>query len=80
VDPEQRRALCEFYREEFVRYVESLESGGFIHDGNRGALERFVGAIDRVCWRDEFPQLAETLLQNFDALTRLSEQQPRQGH
>ncbi len=84
MDPDRRRALCDFYREEFLRYFDSLESGGFVNDGNRAAVERvyerFVGQLDRVCFRDEFPVLAETLLQNFDALTRLSERQPRQSH
>jgi hypothetical protein len=84
VDPDRRRALCDFYREEFLRYFESLETGGFVNDGNRLAIERarqrFVGELDRLCCREEFPVLAETLLQNFDALTRLSERQPRQGH
>lgn len=84
MDSDRRRALCDFYREEFLRYFDSLESGGFVHEGNRAmvarAYKRFVGELDRVCCREEFPVLAETLLQNFDALTRLSQRQPRQGH
>lgn len=84
MDPARRRALTDFYREEFVRHLECLEAGGFVHDGNRATLERawqrIVGDLDRVCCRDEFPVVAETLLAHFDALTRLSELQPRQGH
>jgi hypothetical protein len=36
--------------------------------------------LDQVCWRADFPAVAETLLQSFDALTRLSELDPREGH
>jgi hypothetical protein len=36
--------------------------------------------LDQVCCRDDFPAVAETLLQNFELLTRLSELDPRQGH
>ena len=36
--------------------------------------------LDRVCCRADFPAVAETLLQNFDTLTRLSELDPRQRH
>ena len=33
-----------------------------------------------VCWRADFHAVAETLLQSFDALTRLSELDPQKGH
>jgi len=81
LDPEKRRALSEFYREEFLRQLQQLEAGGL---GNAGRLDRacrkLISDLDRVCWRSDFPAVAETLLQNFDALTRLSEIAPRQGH
>lgn len=84
MDPEKRRALSDFYRQEFLRHLQHLESNGIVNDGNRRAVEgayRKLGAdLDRVCWRADFPAVAETLLQNFDALTRLSELDPRQGH
>ena len=84
MDPEKRRALSNFYREEFLRHLEYLESNGIVNDGNRQAVDRcyrkFLCDLDRICWHAEFPALAETLLQNFDALTRLSELDPRKGH
>jgi hypothetical protein len=36
--------------------------------------------LDLLCGRDEFPAVAETLLQNFETLTRLSELDPRRAH
>jgi hypothetical protein len=79
-----RRALSDFYREEFLRHLQHLESHGFVHDGNRAVVDRacakLMTDLERVCGRPEFPALAETLLQSFDALTRLSELPPRTGH
>ncbi len=36
--------------------------------------------LDRICWHSDFPALAESLLQSFDALTGLSAIDPRNGH
>jgi len=73
-----------FYREEFLRHIHQLESDGVLNDGNRDTVDRacrkFISDLDHVCWRADFPALAETLLQNFDALSRLSQLDPRQGH
>jgi hypothetical protein len=84
VDPEKRRALSDFYREEFLRHLQHLESNGIVHDGNRAAVDRayrrFLVDLDRICWRSDFPAMAESLLQSFDTLTRLSELDPRRGH
>ena len=84
MDPEKRRALTAFYREEFLRHLEHLESNGIVTDANREAVNkayrRFLFDLDGVCCRDGFTEVAETLLQNFDALTRLSQLDPRQGH
>src|SRR5262245_37507988 len=84
LDAEKRRALTNFYREEFLRHLEHLESHGIVNESNReamnGAYRRFLFHLDGVCWRDDFTKIAETLLQNFDALTRLSELDPRRGH
>jgi hypothetical protein len=84
LDPEKRRALTDFYREEFLRHLDHLESNGIVTEANREAVNRayrrFLVDLDGVCWRDGFPEVAETLLQNFDALTRLSELDPRRGH
>lgn len=84
LDPEKRRALSDFYREEFLRHLQHLESHGIVNDANREAVgrayRRFLSDLDRVCWRADFPAMAETLLQSFDTLTRLSQVDPRQGH
>jgi hypothetical protein len=84
VDPDMVRVLSDFYREEFLRHLEHLELNGFVHDKNREIVDRaykkLMGSLERVCWRDDFPAVAETLLQSFDALTRLSELDPRRGH
>jgi len=81
LDPEKQRALSDFYREEFLRHLQRLEADGL---GNHGSLDRacrkLISDLDRVCCRSDFPAVAETLLQNFDALTRLSQIAPRQGH
>jgi hypothetical protein len=61
-----------------------LEVHGLLHDGNRctvgRACDRFLSDLDSVCWRADFPVVAESLLQNLDALTHLSELEPHQGH
>ena len=84
VDPDMVRVLSDFYREEFLRHLEHLELNGFVHDKNREIIDRayrkLMGNLEHVCWRDDFPAVAETLLQSFDALTRLSELDPRRGH
>ncbi len=79
-----RRALSDFYREEFLKHFEHLESNGLVDDSNREVLDRarrrFLSGLDSVCWRADFPAAAESLLQSFDAMTRLSELDPRAGH
>jgi hypothetical protein len=83
-DPERVRALSAFYREEFLRHLEHLELNGLVHDRNRAVIDRayrkLMTSLELVCWREDFPAVAETLLQSFDALTRLSELDPRRGH
>ena len=84
MDPDKTRALSDFYREEFDRYLEFLNSSGILHDDGRAQMQRtcrkLLLDLDRICARADFPAVAETLLQNFDTLTRLSELDPRQGH
>ncbi len=86
MDPDKRRtqALTEFYREEFERYLEGLRAAGILHDRNRQVMDltcrRLMSDLDRVCTRADFGAIAETLLQNFDTLTRLSEQDTRRLH
>ncbi len=84
MSPEKSRALLEFYREEFARYLEGLRDTGIICDDNRALMDRtcrrLMHDLDRVCTHAEFGAIAETLLQNFDTLTRLSERQDRRVH
>jgi len=83
-DPALRQALSSFYREEFLRHLEQLELNGLVNEGNRAVMKRactkLMADLDQVCCRDDFPAVAETLLQNFELLTRLSELDPRQAH
>jgi len=85
LDPEKRRALSEFYREEFLRHLQHLQSNGIVdatasEDAVGGACRWLTTDLERVCWRADFPALAESLLQSFEALTRLNGTDPRQGH
>jgi hypothetical protein len=84
VNPEKRRALSNFYREEFLSHLVVLETSGVVDDGCRQVVDRtyrrLMTDLDEVCCRAEFPALAETLLQNFEALTRLSALQRRPLH
>lgn len=78
------RALSDFYREEFLRHLEHLESHGFVNDHNRAVIDRayakLMKDLERVCCCSDFPALAESLLQGFDTLTHLSELDRRQSH
>ena len=84
MDPEKRQAISKFYRDEFLRHIEYLERSGILDAQNREVADRayhlLTTQLDHVCGRACFPALAETLLQNFDTLSRLSELDPRQGH
>ena len=84
MDPERRRALSEFYREEFLRHLDYLQVSGIVnqenHEAVRRAYRKFETDLEDVCGRADFPAVAETLLQNFDTLTRLSKLDPRRSH
>jgi hypothetical protein len=84
VDPNTRRALTDFYREEFLAHLEHLQATGIVNDGNREIVDRtckkLMKDLDRVCVQAEFRQVAETLLQSFDTLSGLSSLDPRQRH
>jgi hypothetical protein len=84
LDPETRRVLSEFYREEFQRHLEHLQGVGILTEKNedqvRGACDRFLRDLDRVGWRADLAAVAQTLLERFDTLSRLSELDPRRGH
>jgi hypothetical protein len=79
-----RRALSSFYREEFLRHLEHLESNGLVNDANRAVIDRayakLMKDLEQVCCCSDFPAAAESLLQGFDTLTRLSELDRRQSH
>jgi hypothetical protein len=76
--------LSDFYREEFLRHLHHLRICGIVtnqsHEAVHRAYQRFATDLDRICAQDEFPAVAETLLQRFDTLTRLSKLEPRQSH
>jgi hypothetical protein len=84
VDPERKRFVMEFYREELKRHLEQLQGIGIVNDGNRervtGACDRFLRDLDRIGWRSDLVSVAETLLQRFETLSRLSEIDPRRSH
>jgi hypothetical protein len=83
VDAGRRRALSDFYREEFVRHFQHLETS-CVSDLSREAMDRAYRTVmrdlDSMCGCADFPAVAENLLQQFDVLTRLSELDPRRGH
>jgi hypothetical protein len=83
LDLDRRRALSNFYREEFVRHFQHLESS-CLSDLSREAMDRAYRTVmrdlDSVCGRADFSAVAENLLRKFDTLTHLSELDPRRGH
>jgi hypothetical protein len=76
MDADRRHALSNFYREEFLRHIEYLQTNGILDDSHGEAVSRarraLLSRLDEVCSLASFPALAETLLQSFDTLTRLS--------
>jgi hypothetical protein len=84
MDADRRLALSKFYREEFLRHIEYLQASGIVEDGSGEAVDRarraLMTRLDDVCALAIFPALAETLLERFDTLTRLSRLDPRQRH
>lgn len=79
----KRVALSRFYREEFLRHIDYLQATGILDETNRDVVDRacaLVTRLDAICGLQRFPALAETVLQRFDALSRLSSLDPRQHH
>ena len=78
---DKRLALSNFYREEFLRHIEYLQARGILDEDSAEAVSRarqaMMTRLDDVCETERFPALAETLLQNFDTLTRLSRLAPK---
>jgi len=84
MDVVKRAALSSFYREEFLRHIASLQASGVLDESNQEvadhACRALCGRLDELCCLEHFPELAETVLQSFDALSRLSDLDPRQRH
>lgn len=83
MDVAKRSALSNFYREEFLRHIEYLQASGILDDSNREVADRcraFCARLDELCCLEHFPQLAESVLQSFNALSRLSEGDSRHPH
>jgi hypothetical protein len=84
LDPERSRLVLEFYREELLRHLQQLQGIGIVDDQGRArvqdACDRFLRDLDRVGWRSDLAAVAETLLQRFETLSRLSEIDPQRGH
>ncbi len=84
MDLARRAALSNFYREEFLRHIESLHAAGILDDTNQDVAERacraLCGRLDELCCHEHFPELAATVLQSIDALTGLSALDPRHTH
>jgi hypothetical protein len=84
LDPDRRRAISDFYREEFLRHLNHLELSGCLGDASDDTAartcRRVIGDLDRLSCCSRFPAVAETLLQRFDLLTGLSQVDSRRGH
>ena len=83
MDLVRRAALSNFYREEFLRHIACLQDSGILDETNREVAERarqVLTRLDELCGLEHFPELAETVLQSFAALSRLSDLDPRQRH
>ena len=84
MDVAKRAALSSFYREEFLRRIASLQAVGVLDESNRDVADRacraLCGRLDELCCLEHFPELAASVLQSFDALSRLSDLDPRQPH
>jgi hypothetical protein len=76
--------LSDFYQEEFLRHLHQLKQCGMVtsrsHEAVNRAYQKFATDLDRICAQEEFPAVAESLLQSFDTLTRLSKLEPRHSH
>jgi len=84
MDVARRLAVSNFYREEFLRYIEHLQAAGILDESNRELVDRacrvIVTRLEHVCDESCFHALAEMLLQRFDTLSGLSSLDVRQRH
>jgi hypothetical protein len=69
--------LADFYRAEFLKHRECLAlqreyySERAITDAD-GAIARVLSELERICAKDDAPQVINTLLRKFDIVTGLS--------
>jgi hypothetical protein len=83
MDVATRSALSNFYRQEFLRHIEHLHVAGILDENNREVADRCRACCARLDERgglEHFPELAERVLQSFEALSRLSDRDPRLPH
>ena len=83
MDIARRSALSNFYREEILRHIEYLQAAGILDESNRDVADRcraFCARLDELCCHEHFPELAESVLQSFDTLSRLSDRDHRLSH
>ena len=76
--------MSDFYKDEFKRHIDQLRANGIGSTGERETVDRAVDSFDARlrsgAGSDSFDAVAERLLRNFDALTRLSLIDDRRGH
>ena len=83
MDVVRRTALSNFYRQEFLRHIEYLHTAGILDESNLDVADRcraFCARLDELCCLEHFPELAAGVLQRFEALSRLSDRDPRLSH
>jgi len=83
MDVARRTALSNFYREEFLHHIDYLHVAGILDESNREVADRcraFCARLDELCCLEHFPELAASVLQSFDTLSRLSGRDPRLSH
>jgi hypothetical protein len=83
MDVARRAALSNFYREEFLRQIDYLQIAGILDESNREIADRcraFCARLDELCCHEHFPELAASVLQSFEALSRLSDRDTRLPH
>ncbi len=76
--------MSDFYKDEFKRHIDQLRANGIGSTGERETVDRAVDSFDARLRSgvggESFDAVAERLLRNFDALTRLSLIDDRRGH
>ncbi len=76
--------MSDFYKDEFKRHIDQLRANGIGSTGERETVDRALDSLDArlrdSAGSESFDAVAERLLRNFDALTRLSLIEDRRGH